>query len=70
MSEPAKSGIRIRRNATRRYEVGTVFRELDGLFVVVRRDDRGRQGLGLPAYDYHLRRMLPDEEVVWDVMAS
>lgn len=56
---------KIRTEAFRRYEAGTIFLEADGPHeVVLRLDNQTRPG----TFDYHLRKMTDDESAVLDVV--
>ncbi len=60
---PTKTRI----NAYRRYEIGTVFQEIDGYYTVMYVSFSGGKD---PTYDYSLKKMTPEEVTVWEVLRS
>ena len=66
--------IKVRKGAYRKYEPGTIFREVDGPYIVIdvkyfsKRFDEGIVVLG--PYDYTLQKLTPDEITIYEVMES
>lgn len=66
---------KLRKNASRYYSDGTVFREKDGLYKItscsVRRVSNTRLGISFSTstvYDYELEELSPDEVKIHEVM--
>lgn len=63
---PDEPEYKVRRRAWRKYEIGSYFREEDGLYVVEDRQSEPAQ----MTYTYKLRKLTPDEVACLEVSTA
>ena len=58
--------IKVRKNAQRKFELGTTFIEKDGPYELIQIDEVWTWVIA-PVYDLTLRKFTPDEMVIWEI---
>ena len=67
-ASPGGLDSKVRQNSTRRYDVGTMFQETDGFYMIV--ECRPIASMFGPRWDLYLRRASPEDQLAAEVMLT